>query len=60
MTSLWTSSASQQWASGVDRDTNRIFAAGLLTGRENARTEAAMAAATKAYEGLTKVKPFWR
>jgi triphosphatase len=39
---------------------NRIFAAGLLTGRENARTEAAMAAAAKAYEELAKVKPFWR
>ena len=49
-------------AMGIRRgsDTNRIFAAGLLTGRENARTEAAMAAATKAHEELTKVKPFWR
>ena len=49
-------------AMGIRRGSNpnRIFAAGLLTGRENARTEAAMAAATKAYEGLTKVKPFWR
>ena len=39
---------------------HRIFAAGLLTGREDARTEAAMAAATKAYGELTEVKPFWR
>jgi len=38
---------------------NRIFAAGLLTGRENARAEAAMVAATKAHEEVTKVKPFW-
>jgi triphosphatase len=38
----------------------RIFAAGLLTGREDARTEAAMKAAMDAYADLTKVKRFWR
>ena len=46
---------------GIRRGSNRncIFAAGLLTGRENARAEAAMVAATKAHEEVTKVKPFW-
>jgi hypothetical protein len=38
----------------------RAFAAGLLTGREDARTDAAMTAATEAYDHLAKVKPFWR
>lgn len=37
----------------------RVFAAGLLTGREDARIEQAVAAATKAYTKLAKVKPFW-
>ncbi len=39
---------------------NRVFAAGLLTGREDARKEAAMTAATEAYANLAEVKPFWR
>ena len=39
---------------------SRVFAAGLLTGREDARKDAAMNAATQAHAGLTKVKPFWR
>jgi CHAD domain-containing protein len=50
-------------AMGVRRrqsNASRAFAAGLLTGREDARIEAAMTAATKAYADLTKVKPFWR
>jgi inorganic triphosphatase YgiF len=38
----------------------RAFAAGLLTGREDARIEAAMEAATGAYTDLVAVKPFWR
>jgi inorganic triphosphatase YgiF len=38
---------------------NRAFAAGLLTGREDARIESAMAAATEAYADLSKIKPFW-
>ncbi len=38
----------------------RAFAAGLLTGREDARCDAAMAAAIEAYAELAKVKPFWR
>ena len=38
----------------------RAFAAGLLTGREDARLDAAMAAATAAYAEWAKVKPFWR
>jgi triphosphatase len=39
---------------------SRVFAAGLLAGREDARMEDAMKAATKAYAGLAKIKPFWR
>ena len=39
---------------------NRAFAAGLLTGREDARIDAAMRAATDAYADLSRVKPFWR
>src|SRR5262249_51852069 len=39
---------------------SRVFAAGLLTGREDARVDAAMTAATDAYADLAKVKPFWR
>jgi triphosphatase len=39
---------------------SRVFAAGLLTGREDARIEVAMAAATQAYAVLAKLKPFWR
>jgi triphosphatase len=39
---------------------SRVFAAGLLTGREDARIEAAMKAATEAYADLARVKPFWR
>jgi len=38
---------------------NRAFAAGLLTGREDARIEAALKRATQAYAQLAKVKPFW-
>jgi triphosphatase len=39
---------------------SRAFAAGLLTGLEDARIEAAMSVATEAYADLGKVKPFWR
>jgi len=39
---------------------NRAFAAGVLTGREDARIEATTTAATEAYADLAKVKPFWR
>jgi hypothetical protein len=38
----------------------RAFAAGLLTGREDARIDAAMATATKAYGDLVKVRRFWQ
>ena len=38
----------------------RVFAAGLLTGRENARVEAAMAGAVKASAHLSSVKLFWQ
>jgi len=49
-------------AMGIRRhsDPNRAFAAGVLTGREDARMEAAMAAATDAYAELSQIKPFWR
>jgi inorganic triphosphatase YgiF len=39
---------------------SRDFAAGLLTGREDARKGAAMEAATSAYAELAEVKRFWR
>ena len=39
---------------------SRVFAAGLLTGREDARMEAAIITTTEAYADLVKVKPFWR
>jgi CHAD domain-containing protein len=39
---------------------SRVFAAGLLTGREDARIEAATKATTEAYADLARVKPFWR
>jgi len=41
-------------------DLERAFAAGVLTGREDARLDTAMAAATEAYTELASVKPFWR
>jgi CHAD domain-containing protein len=41
-------------------DPSLVFAAGLLTGREDARIEPAMTAAIEAYADLAKVKPFWR
>ena len=50
-------------AMGVRRrrsNPHRVFAAGLLTGREDARMDAAMTTATDAYDHLAKVKPFWR
>jgi inorganic triphosphatase YgiF len=39
---------------------SRAFAAGLLTGREDARTEVAITAANEAYVDLAKIKRFWR
>jgi triphosphatase len=39
---------------------SRAFAAGLLTGLEDARIEAAMTVATEAYTDFAKVKPFWQ
>jgi CHAD domain-containing protein len=47
---------SRRWRSNP----GRIFAAGLLTGREDARIEAAMKTATDAYADLANMKPFWR
>jgi CHAD domain-containing protein len=39
---------------------SRVFAAGLLAGREDARIEITMTTAIDAYADLAKVKPFWR
>jgi CHAD domain-containing protein len=39
---------------------SRAFAAELLTGREDARTEPAMTLATQAYAEFAKIKAFWR
>jgi triphosphatase len=38
---------------------NRAFAVGLLTGREDARVDAAMAAATDSYTAFAATKHFW-
>ncbi|MDP2619659.1 MAG: CHAD domain-containing protein [Hyphomicrobiales bacterium] len=38
----------------------RAYAAGLLTGHEDVRRDAAMAAAAKAHAELAGIKPFWR
>jgi triphosphatase len=38
----------------------RAFAAGLLTGREDARLDAVMENASHAHAALAKIKPFWR
>jgi inorganic triphosphatase YgiF len=47
-------------AMGSRRQPSRAFAAGLLTGREDARIEAAMSVATDAYADLVGMKSFWR
>ena len=38
----------------------RAFAAGLLTGREDARLDTVLASANDAHAALVKIKPFWR
>ena len=38
----------------------RAFAAGLVTGREDARLDVVLRAATGAAATLARVKPFWR
>ena len=38
----------------------RAFAAGLLTGREDARLDSVVASASDAHAALVKIKPFWR
>jgi triphosphatase len=38
----------------------RAFAAGVLTGREDARIDQAMTHATQAHGDLVEVRPFWR
>jgi inorganic triphosphatase YgiF len=44
----------------ADASRKRAFAAGLLTGREMVRYDAAIKAARKAFAELAEVKPFWR
>ena len=39
---------------------NRVFAAGLLTGREDAGLDAAMAVAMEGYAKFVEIKPFWQ
>ena len=39
---------------------SRIFAAGLLTGREDARIDTAIETANETYVDLAKIKPFWQ
>jgi len=43
-----------------DGSRKKAFEAGLLAGREDARYDAAMRAAVKAYDELAVAKPFWR
>jgi triphosphatase len=38
----------------------RAFAAGLLTGREDARLDTVLESASDAHAALAKIKPFWR
>jgi triphosphatase len=38
----------------------RAFAAGLLTGREDARLDTVVASASDAHAALVTIKPFWR
>ena len=38
----------------------RAFAAGVVSGREDARADEAMAQATRAFKDLGKARPFWR
>jgi triphosphatase len=38
----------------------RAFAAGLLTGREDARLDTVLESANDAHAALVKIKPFWR
>ncbi|MGA7486105.1 MAG: CHAD domain-containing protein [Xanthobacteraceae bacterium] len=38
----------------------RAFAAGLLTGREDARLDAVLESANDAHAALVRIKPFWR
>src|SRR5262249_55369768 len=53
--------AAESGRSGRRRGTRkRAFAAGLLTGHEDARLDAVMENATHAHAALAKIKPFWR
>jgi CHAD domain-containing protein len=45
---------------GQSSNPSRVFAAGLLTGREDARIETAMTTAIQAHSDFAKVRPFWR
>lgn len=38
----------------------RVFAAGLLTGHEEARLEPALAASERSFEAFEKLRPYWK
>ena len=42
------------------RPSRRVFAAGLLTGHEEARFKPLLVAAEHAYRDFRKLKPYWR
>jgi len=44
---------------GSARPSPRVFAAGLLTGHEEARFKPLLAAAEDAYRDFRKLKPYW-
>ena len=46
-------------AAAAAGSSKRAFAAGLLTGREDARLDTVVASASNAHAALVKIKPFW-
>src|SRR5215510_10728233 len=56
-----TAIANERLPSGRRRGSQkRAFAAGLLTGREDARLDAVLESANDAHAALVRIKPFWR
>jgi len=56
-----TAIANERRPSGRRRGSQkRAFAAGLLTGREDARLDAVLESANDAHAALVRIKPFWR
>jgi triphosphatase len=54
-----TAIANRRRQSGHRGSSKRAFAAGLLTGREDARLDTVVASAGDAHAALVKIKPFW-